>query len=98
MTNKQPQTITSDIARKVLEIVDAGLSKGVGVPKPGKMCVEAAVCFAIGLPHGDDPQCVAPTLRAFKIRLNDSQWSSNMARAKGLRRIPGQSRPAPVEG
>jgi hypothetical protein len=75
------------IAKKVLEIVDAGLTSGVGKPKPGQMCVEAAVCFALGLPHGDDPDCVSRALRSLKIRLNDAWWSSNEARAKGLRRL-----------
>lgn len=79
--------ITETIARKVLETVDAGLVKGVGDPVPGKMCVEAAVCYALGLPHGDNPECVSASLRELKIRLNDSPWSSNQARANGLRRL-----------
>lgn len=83
--------INESIARKVLSVVDQGLSKGQGVRQEGEvqgqMCVEAAVCYAIGLPHGDDPGCVAPTLRLLKIKLNDSNWSSNAARAKGLRRL-----------
>jgi hypothetical protein len=79
--------ITRDVAIKVLEVVGAGLVNGVGRPEPGKMCVEAAVCYAMGLPHGDDPQCVSRALRSLKIRLNDSRWSSNQARAKGLRRL-----------
>jgi hypothetical protein len=72
--------ITESIARKVLEIVDAGLVKGVGNPKAGQMCVEAAVCFALDLPHGDDPQCVSRALRKLKINLNDRNWSSDVAR------------------
>src|SRR5208282_52336 len=79
--------ITKAIARKVLKTVDAGLVGGVGVPAPGQMCVEAAVCYALGLPHGDDPGCVAPALRALKIRLNDSNWSSPASRAAGMRRL-----------
>lgn len=51
--------ITIDIARKVLQTIDAGLVKGAGVPEPGKMCVEAAVCYGMGLPHGDNPTCVS---------------------------------------
>lgn len=51
------------------------------------MCVEAAVCYALGLPHGDEPGCVSPVIRALKIRLNDSKWSSNSARARGLRKL-----------
>ena len=79
--------ITRKNAKKVLEVVDAGLVSGLGSPKPGYMCVEAAVCYALGLPHGDNPDCVAPSLRSLKIRLNDSSWSSPAARAKGLRRL-----------
>jgi len=66
-------TITRDIAQKVRDTVDAGLSYGIGVPFPGQMCVEAAVCFALGLEHGDDPGCVSPVLRQLKIGLND-RW------------------------
>jgi len=80
-------TITREIAEKVRDTVAAGLSNGVGNPMPGQMCVEAAVCYALGLPHGDDPGCVTQSLRRLKIRLNDARWSSNQARAAGLRRL-----------
>lgn len=79
--------ITEGIVTNLLGVVDAGLVYGVGKPKPGKMCVEAAVCYAMGLPHSDKPTCVSPALRDLMIRLNDSLWSSNEARAKGLRRL-----------
>jgi hypothetical protein len=79
--------INIDVAKHVLSIVDAGLVKGIGNPVAGQMCVEAAVCYALGLPHGDDPKCVSRALRSLKIQLNDSAWSSNQARAKGLRRL-----------
>jgi hypothetical protein len=79
--------INETVARKVLDTIDAGLIDGIGQPVPGQMCVEAAVCYALGLPHGDDPQCVSQALRGLKIRLNDSMWSSDTARAKGLRRL-----------
>jgi len=78
---------TVDHARKVLETVDAGLCHGKGRPVPGQMCVEAAVCFALGLPHSDEPPCVAPCVRSFKVRLNDAGWSTNKARASGLRAL-----------
>ncbi len=80
-------TIDRSVAIKLLEVVDAGLVRGVGKPIPGQMCVEAAVCYALGQPHGDEPACVSPVLRALKIRLNDSAWSSDKARAKGMRRL-----------
>src|SRR5258708_22397302 len=79
--------INREAAQKVLKVVDAGLVTGLGFPEPGQMCVEAAVCYALGLPHGDDPVCVAHVLRALKIRLNDSSWSSARTRAHGLRRL-----------
>lgn len=79
--------MTREIAAKVVEVVDAGLVNGVGTPVPGQMCVEAAVCYAMGLPHGDNPSCVSLALRRLKIRLNDARWSSPQARAQGLRRL-----------
>jgi hypothetical protein len=79
--------ITIEVARKVLEVVNAGLVSGMGKAIPGQMCVEAAVCYAMGEPHSDRPTCVAPSLRALKIRLNDSSWSSDRARTDGLRRL-----------
>lgn len=81
------EEITESIVRRVLEVVDAGLVRGMGEPIPGEMCVEAAVRYALGLPHGDDPPCVAPALRFLKIRINDARWSSPQARARGLRRL-----------
>ena len=79
--------ITREIALKVRETVAAGLVNGMGRPEPGHMCVEAAVCYAMGLPHSDRPTCVSPAIRALKIALNDKLWSSNEARAKGLARL-----------
>src|SRR5690348_7959777 len=80
--------ITKAFAKKVLETVDAGLVKGVGKPIPGQMCVEAAVNYALGQPHGDNPvSCVAPSVRIAKIKLNDAQWSSNKARTAGMRKV-----------
>lgn len=51
------------------------------------MCVEAAVCFALDLPHGDKPPCVGSAVRAAKIQLNDFNWSSPTARARGMRKL-----------
>jgi hypothetical protein len=79
--------ITQKIAQNVLDTVNAGLVHGLGKAIPGQMCVEAAVCFAMGLPHSDNPPCVSPALRRLKIVLNDSYWSSKSARANGLREL-----------
>jgi hypothetical protein len=65
-------------------ILARGLSNGLG-RQDGQMCIEAAICAALDLPHGDDPACVDPVVRQFKIRLNDKAWSSPQARAAGLR-------------
>lgn len=65
-------------------IIARGLSLGLG-SQGSQVCIEAAVCEALNLPHGDDPKCVASSVRRFKIRLNDAAWSSPQARAKGLR-------------
>lgn len=73
-----------DVIPKFDAILDRGLSSGLG-EGGGQVCVEAALCEAMGLPHGDDPRCVAASVRAFKISLNDCPWSSPMARAAGLR-------------
>lgn len=79
--------ITEPMVRKLLGAVDAGLVKGLGSPEPGKMCVEAAISYALGEPHSDGPSCVEPIVRRAKIVLNDAAWSSLAARAKGMRRV-----------
>ena len=79
--------INRELASKILTLVDKGLCKGLGKPIEGQMCIEAAVNYAMGLPHGDNPPCVSRAVRALKIRLNDSAWSSNTARASGMRRL-----------
>lgn len=84
----QKTEITETVARKVVDTVRAGLTNGKGQPVPGQMCVEAAVCFAMGLPHSDKPTCVSPFLRSLKIAINDaSGWTSKDARARGLLRL-----------
>ena len=90
-------TVNRSLAARVLKVVDAGLSRGMGEERPGYMCIEAAVCYAMGLPHSDDPPCVAESVRYLKIALNDHDaWETHdeygnendaQARAEGLRRI-----------
>ena len=79
--------LTESLIKKLLAVVDAGLTAGLGVHEPGKMCVEAAISFALGEPHTDGPSCVHPVVRAGKIILNDCAWSSDLARARGMRRV-----------
>jgi hypothetical protein len=80
-------TITRETITKIHALLDEGLVQGLGKPIPGQMCVEAAINYALGRPHGDDPGCVAEAIRRLKIQLNDAQWSSNIARANGMRRL-----------
>lgn len=83
--------LTKSVARKILEVIDHpdGLVRGLGKPEPGKFCVEAAVQYVLtnGQEHNAEPACVGTAVRAFKIKLNDCYWSSNQARAKGMRRL-----------
>lgn len=85
---KPVDKVNLEVAKRVLRVVNKGLTEGVGSPVPGEMCVEAAVCYAMGQNHGDDPKCVAEVLRSFKIQVNDSsEWNSDKSRANGLRRL-----------
>lgn len=84
----ESRNLSAKDARRVLQVVDAGLIDGVGNPIPGQMCVEAAVCYALGYPHGDNPKCVGSMARTIKIDLNDADaWPSDKARAKGMREL-----------
>lgn len=76
--------ITREHADRIRELLAHGLVAGLGEPIPGQMCVEAAVCYAFGLPHSDNPPCVGEEVRKFKIKLNDEAWSSPQARAIGM--------------
>src|ERR1700741_4298635 len=86
-TNTKTIEINEGHAKKILHLLSFGLVNGLGKPEPGKMCIEAVVNHALGRPHGDNPGCVHEPLRRLKVRLNDSNWSSNEARAKGLTRL-----------
>lgn len=79
--------VMEELSRRVLQVVDAGLVIGLGYPEPGKMCVGAAVNYALGMPHGVQNDCVAQCVRKFAIEVNDADWSSNEARAQGMRRL-----------
>lgn len=80
-----------NLAKAVNNLVGQGLTSGVGSPKPGAMCVEAAVCYAIGQQHGDQPICVDPDLISAKITLNDTftgpKKGAKKERGRVLRRV-----------
>ena len=75
---------TPEQRQKLTEIINAGLVSGLGNAKAGYLCVEAAICLAMGESHSDRPSCVAEPDRDFAIRINDAMWSSPEARAKAL--------------
>ncbi len=84
----EPTAPTREHAEKILKLLSYGLPFGNSTePVLGGMCVEAVVCHALGEPHGDTPSCVGGAVRSAKIRLNDSPWSSDTARAEGMKRI-----------
>lgn len=80
--------VNEDLAKRVLELMSFGLCEGIGDPIPGKMCVEAAVCYAMGEPHSDHPSCVLDSMANTKIGLNDlSVWTSDKQRANVLKKV-----------
>jgi hypothetical protein len=75
---------TPEQRQRLIEIINAGLVSGLGNAKAGHLCVEAAICLAMGESHSDRPSCVAEPDREFAIGINDAPWSSTEARAKAL--------------
>jgi hypothetical protein len=78
------QTITAETRQRLTEIINAGLVNGLGKARPGHLCIEAAICLALGEPHSDRPSCVAVPDGDFAIKINDAPWSSPEARAEAL--------------
>jgi hypothetical protein len=76
--------INEAVVKKFISLIPYGFVKGKGKPEPGKMCIEAALCYSMGLPHNDDPPCVGSSVREYKISLNDCDWESNIIRAKTM--------------
>jgi hypothetical protein len=80
--------ITKELVDKIKHLLSFGLVKGLGKPIPGQMCVEALIANALGKEHTDlNYECVLPLLNKIKINLNDCDWSSNEARAKGMAKL-----------
>jgi len=76
--------ITDEIRDRITTAIAPGLVSGLGQPEPGQMCVEAAICWSMGEPHGDRPTCVASPDRDYAVAINDSAWSSPAIRAKHM--------------
>ena len=86
MTEVTPFYNYEAIVPKLRDVIEAGPGgAGLGAPVAGQLCIEAAVCLVLGLPHSDSPKgCVGDPDRRFAIRLNDANWSSDKARAEGM--------------
>lgn len=83
--NNKP-IINQELVNRIDELLSHGLTSGLGEPEPGKMCVEAMICYALGEEHSDHPSCVPIWLAELKIRLNDAHgWKSKKERAEILR-------------
>lgn len=81
--------ITKEIVDKLMSLLDFGLVKGAGNGMTDNtFCVEQAVSIAIGEPLNDNPiSCVSEVVAVCKRNLNDCNWSSNTARAEGMRKL-----------
>ena len=73
--------ITPEIRAKVTEIISQGLVAGLGAATPGELCVEAAICLAMGEPHSDKPSCVHEAARHYSIAINDRYPGTPLERA-----------------
>jgi len=84
MNNK----INKKLVNKINSLLDKGVTSGLSKdPKPGEMCVEQVICYALGEEITDRPSCVDEEVRWFVISLNDRNWSSPSARAEGMREL-----------
>jgi len=78
--------INQDLVNKIHCLLDKGVTPGLSKnPKPGEMCLEQAVCYALGEEVTNKPSCVGEHVRWFVVTLNNCNWSSPSARAEGMR-------------
>jgi len=80
--------INQQLVNKIHCLLDKGVTPGISKdPKPGKMCLEQVISYALGEEITDRPSCVGVQVREFVIALNDKDWSSPSARAEGMREL-----------
>jgi len=78
--------INQELVNKIHCLLDKGVTPGFSKdPKPGNMCLEQAVSYALEEEITGHPSCVGEEVRAFVTCLNDVRWSSPSARAEGMR-------------
>lgn len=79
-------SVTKYRVKELSFIIDEGLVEGLGIPTPGKMCVEAAISYVFGEKHSDHPQCVNPIVTSLSIYFNDADvWKNDLDRAEHLK-------------
>jgi len=80
--------INQELVNKIHCLLDKGVTSDFSLdPKPGNMCLEQVVSYALGEKINDSPSCVGEKVRKFVISLNDQDWSSASARAEGMREL-----------
>ena len=69
------------------ELIAAGLPAGLGTKEHA--CIMGALNLACGgeLSDAAESPCVLPAAARFAVRLNDAKWSTDKARAEGLREL-----------
>jgi len=78
--------INQNLVNKIDSLLDKGVTCCFSLdPKPGNMCLEQVVSYALGEKINDSPSCVGEEVINFVINLNDRNWSSASARAEGMR-------------
>lgn len=81
-------SVTKDLVRKLLSLIDSGLEGTAGEQEQATFCVQQAISLATGDPGADDQpkHCVMPWLINLGICLNDADsWENDHSRAEGLR-------------
>jgi len=80
--------INQELVNKINSLLDKGITFGFNPdPKPGNMCVEQVISYALGEGFSDKPSCVGEEVRDFVTCLNDRNWSSASARAEGMKEL-----------
>lgn len=78
--------IKKTFTKKLDELLASGLVCGSGDGEH-EFCAEQAIAFAAGEKVTDHPACSLPAASIVGRRLNDANWPSNEARAKGMRQF-----------
>lgn len=77
--------VAPEVRKRLIQIGKKGIAFGLSDgPVPGELCIQAAICAAMGEKHGDEPTCVEQPDNRISIAVNDLNWGTNRTRAKYL--------------